>query len=344
VLVTTPSLYQAKVAALRSALPLLRHVILIGENHRPTHVRGTVHYHHYMKQASDRFTIEPTDPEDFALLHFTSGTTGTPKGAVHVHEAVVAHHSTGKLALDLHPDDIFWCTADPGGMTNTSYGIIAPLTNGVTSIIDEGDFDADHWYGILQAQKVPVWYTPPAAIRMLMKAGPDQATQYDLRSQRFGASFGDLLNPEAVVWSKEALGLPFHDNWWQPETGCIMIANYASMDIRPGSMGKPLLGIEAAIVLRRYNGTVKVIEEPDVQGELALRPGWPSMFRGYWGEAVRYRMCFADNWYLTGDLARRDRDGYFWFVGRKGDGIRTSGHLIGPFEMKSMQMEHRAVA
>jgi acetyl-CoA synthetase len=344
VLVTTESLYQRKVAASRAALPYLRHVLLIGEDDRTTHVPGTRDYRQLMQEANDRFTIEPTDPEDFALLHFTSGTTGTPKGAVHVHGAVVAHHATGKLALDLHPDDTFWCTADPGWVTGTSYGIIAPLTNGVTSLIDEGDFDAERWYAILQAQKVTVWYTAPTAIRMLMKAGPELARKYDLRSLRFLASVGEPLNPEAVVWGKEALGLPFHDNWWQTETGGIMIANYAAMDIRPGSTGKPLPGIEAAIVQKRDDGKVEVIEQPDVQGELALRRGWPSMFRGYWDEPGRYRTCFADGWYLTGDLARRDRDGYFWFVGRKDDVIKTSGHLIGPFEVESVLMEHPAVA
>jgi acetyl-CoA synthetase len=344
VLVTTEALYQRKVAASRAALPFLRHVLLIGEDDRPTRVPGTRDYRQLMQEASDCFTIEPTDPEDFALLHFTSGTTGTPKGAVHVHGAVVAHHATGKLALDLHPDDTFWCTADPGWVTGTSYGIIAPLTNGVTSIIDEGDFDAERWYAILQAQKVTVWYTAPTAIRMLMKAGAELARKYDLRSLRFLASVGEPLNPEAVVWGQEALGLPFHDNWWQTETGGIMIANYAAMDIRPGSMGKPLPGIEAAIVQKKDEGGVEVIEQPGVQGELALRPGWPSMFRGYWGEPGRYRTCFAGGWYLTGDLARRDADGYFWFVGRKDDVIKTSGHLIGPFEVESVLMEHPAVA
>jgi len=344
VLVTTEPLYQRKVAALRAALPLLKHVILVGEEHQPTCVPGTLDYHQLMQQASERFTIEPTDPEDFALLHFTSGTTGTPKGAVHVHEAVVAHHMTGKFALDLHPDDVFWCTADPGWVTGTSYGIIAPLTCGVTSIIDEGDFDAERWYSIVQAQKVSVWYTAPTAIRMLMKVGADLARNHDLRSLRFLASVGEPLNPEAVVWGREAFELPYHDNWWQTETGGIMIANYAALDIRPGSMGKPLPGIEAAILHQRDDGSVAVVEEPDVQGELALRPGWPSMFRGYWGEPGRYRKCFVGDWYLTGDLARRDRDGYFWFVGRKDDVIKTSGHLIGPFEVESVLMEHKAVA
>ena len=219
-----------------------------------------------------------------ALLHFTSGTTGTPKGAVHVHGAVVAHHITGKLALDFHTDDIFWCTADPGWVTGTSYGIIAPLTNGITSIIDEGDFDAERWYGILQSQKVTIWYSAPTAIRMLMKAGADIARKYDLRSLRFLASVGEPLNPEAVVWSNETFGLPFHDNWWQTETGGIMIANFASMDIRPGSMGRPLPGIERRSCSKKRTARSRRSREPDVQGELALRPGWPSMFRGYWDE------------------------------------------------------------
>lgn len=361
VLVTTAALYQRKVAALRGSLPFLEHVLLIREDSQPTNIPGTHDLSRLLETASDEFTIPPTDPEDLALLHFTSGTTGKPKGAMHVHNAVVAHHITGKFALDLHPDDIFWCTADPGWVTGTSYGIIAPLTNGVTSIIDEGDFDADRWYGIIQKQKVNVWYTAPTAIRMLMKVGTAVARGYDLRSLRFLASVGEPLNPEAVVWGRETFGLPFHDNWWQSETGGIMIANYASMEIRPGSMGRPLPGVEAAIVEvgwtpssdrasmcdRSDEGvqpTVKVITEPNAQGELALRPGWPSMFRGYWNEPERYRRCFVGDWYLSGDLAKRDGDGYFWFVGRKDDVIKTSGHLIGPFEVESILMEHKAVA
>jgi acetyl-CoA synthetase len=344
VLVTTETLYQRKVAKIHDSLPALEHILLVGENDRPTEAPGTSDWRQLMNEASEQFEIEATDPEDMALLHFTSGTTGAPKGAVHVHGAVVAHHITGKFALDFHPDDIFWCTADPGWVTGTSYGIIAPLTNGVTMIVDEAEFDAERWYSILQNQKVTIWYTAPTAIRMLMKAGAELARKYDLSALRFLASVGEPLNPEAVVWGREAFGLPFHDNWWQTETGGIMIANYASMDIRPGSMGKPLPGIEAGIVRKTEDGKIEEITEPGAQGELALRPGWPSMFRAYLNEPDRYRKCFASGWYLTGDLAKKDKDGYFWFVGRKDDVIKTSGHLIGPFEVESILMEHKAVA
>jgi acetyl-CoA synthetase len=279
-----------------------------------------------------------------ALLHFTSGTTGTPKGAVHVHQAILQHHVTGRLALDLHPDDVFWCTADPGWVTGTSYGILAPLSNGVTSIVDEADFDAARWYDILREERVSVWYTAPTAVRMLMKAGAEMARRQPLPDLRFVASVGEPLNPDAVQWGIDALGLPIHDNWWQTETGGIMIANFAAMEIRPGSMGRPLPGVDAGIVRRTPDGRVAEVAAPDVEGELALRPGWPSMFRGYLHDEERYRRCFADGWYLTGDLARRDADGYFWFVGRADDVIKSAGHLIGPFEVESALLEHPAVA
>jgi acetyl-CoA synthetase len=356
VLVTTPTLYRRKVAPIRRALPGLDHVILVGIGERePDHdgdVAGTLSYEQLMAAAPDAFTIPPTDPEDMALLHFTSGTTGTPKGAVHVHDAVVAHHATGTTALDLHPEDVFWCTADPGWVTGTSYGIIAPLTHGVTCIVDEADFETERWYRILEEQRVSVWYTAPTALRMLMRAGAGAgaARPHDLSHLRFVASVGEPLNPEVVVWGQETLGLPVHDNWWQTETGGIMIANLAGCDIRPGSMGRPLPGVEVAILARGKDGRaavrdghVEVVEQPGVDGELALRPGWPSMFRGYLHDEARYRASFAGGWYLTGDVARRDGDGWLWFVGRADDVIKSAGHLIGPFEVESVLMEHPAV-
>jgi acetyl-CoA synthetase len=267
-----------------------------------------------------------------------------PKGALHVHGAVVMHHVTGRLALDLHEGDVFWCTADPGWVTGTSYGIVAPLTNGVTAVVDEGDFDAERWYDVLERERVNVWYTAPTAIRMLMRAGAEAPRRRDLSSLRFLASVGEALAPDAVLWSQEVFGRPFHDNWWQTETGGIAIANYPAMDVRPGSMGRPLPGIDAGIVRRTEAGGVEEIVAPDVAGELALRPGWPSMFRAYWNEPARYSKCFADGWYLTGDLVRRDADGYYWFVGRGDDVIKSSGHLIGPFEVESALLEHPDIA
>jgi acetyl-CoA synthetase len=340
VLVTTQSLYRRKVEALRVRLPTLEHVILVDADEVHETVRS---WNGLIEKASPEFAIRATDPQDCALLHFTSGTTGRPKGVLHVHEAVVTHYATGLYALDLHENDRFWCTADPGWVTGTSYGIIAPLLHGVTNIVVEAEFDAPTWYGVLAKEQVSVWYTAPTAIRMMMKLGAGALKDYNLHALRFAASVGEPLNAEAVVWGVEAFGLPFHDNWWQTETGGIMIANYASMDVKPGSMGRPLPGIEAAIVKRQSDGSVERVPEGE-EGELALKSGWPSMMRGYLNEEARYRKCFSGDWYLTGDLARCDGDGYFWFVGRADDVIKSSGHLIGPFEVESALMEHFAVA
>mgnify|MGYP006288045893 FL=1 len=341
-LLTTESLYRRKVRQLRERLPKLDHVVLVdAADHLAD---GLLSLPRLMADASKDFRIPPTDPEDIALLHFTSGTTGMPKGALHAHQAVLTHFVTGKYVLDFHPGDVFWCTADPGWVTGTSYGIIAPLLHGITNVVDEADFDALRWCEILASRKVSVWYTAPTAIRRFMRMGLEPARDYDLRHLRLVHSVGEPLNPEAVVWGRKALGLPIHDNWWQTETGGIMIANYPAMAIRPGSMGRPLPGVAAAVVRRVGEDAVEEIQEHDVQGDLALRPGWPSMFRGYLHDAERYRKCFVGGWYLTGDLARRDADGYFWFVGRADDIIKTSGHMVGPFEVESTLMEHPAVA
>lgn len=338
VLVTTLTQYRRKVADWRADMPELKLVLIIGDEAPESCVAlGPA-----MAAAADRFDTHPTLPEDMALLHFTSGTTGLPKGVVHVHQAVVAHAETGRLALDLRPGDIYWCTADPGWVTGMSYGIVSPLCNRVTMVVDEAEFDLDRWYTILERERVQVWYTAPTAIRMMMRAGADAARGRDFSTLRFLASVGEPLNAECVIWGKKVLGLPFHDNWWQSETGGIMIANTPDMDIKPGAMGKPLPGITAGIVSRE---TGSVTEQPDgAIGELALRPGWPSMMRAYLGQPERYAKCFADGWYLTGDLAMRDSDGYFWFVGRADDLIKSAGHLIGPFEVESALIEHPAVA
>jgi acetyl-CoA synthetase len=334
VLVTTSALFERKVSKVRAEMPTLEHVLQVDADG----------FRRSLQASPDTFEVENTAADDASFLHFTSGTTGMPKGALHVHGAAVSHYATGAVALDLHPEDVFWCTADPGWVTGTSYGIVAPLLHGVTSVVDEAEFDAERWYGILEREKVSVWYTAPTAIRMLMKAGTALAKKHDLSHLRFIASVGEPLNPEAVWWGVEAFGRPIHDNWWQTETGGIMIANTPALDIKPGSMGKPLPGVEAALVRRLPEGGVSLVQGPDEEGELALRAGWPSMFRAYLDQEERYRKCFAEGWYLSGDLARRDADGYYWFVGRADDVIKSAGHLIGPFEVESALMEHPAVA
>ncbi len=344
VLLTTEALYRRKLAAIRDTMPTLRTVLLIGDSDSAIPLPGTENLGTLMAEASDDADLTPTTEDDPALLHFTSGTTGTPKGAVHVHGAVDTHYATGRFALDLHQEDIYWCTADPGWVTGTSYGIIAPLLHGITSIVDPDDFDAERWYRILEQERVSVWYTAPTAIRMLMRAGEQVAQKFSHPDLRFVASVGEPLNPEAVWWGRDVLGLPIHDNWWQTETGGIMIANTAAFDIKPGSMGRPLPGVDACLVQRNADHGVTVIDTPDQVGELALRAGWPSMFRGYLNDDKRYRECFVDDLYLTGDLATRDADGYYWFVGRVDDVIKSAGHLIGPFEVENVLMEHPAVA
>ena len=342
VLVTTERLYRKKIMPWRDQMPELKHVLLMDTSDKLP--EGCRDLEKLLASGDPQCPVEPTQPEDMALLHFTSGTTGTPKGAVHAHQAVVYHILSARYALDLHQEDIYWCTADPGWVTGTSYGVIAPLCCGVTMVIDEAEFDADRWYQILQQEQVSVWYTAPTAIRMLMKAGDELPAQYDLSHLRFMASVGEPLNPEAIHWGERVLGLPFHDNWWQTETGGIMLANFASEPIKPGSMGLPLPGIEVAIVHRMPDGNLVFSDEEKDIGELALKCGWPSMFRAYLNAEERYLSCFKDGWYLSGDLAYRDATGYYWFVGRADDVIKSAGHLVGPFEVESALLEHPAVA
>jgi acetyl-CoA synthetase len=338
VLVTSPD-QRPKVAAMKPNLPDLQHIIIVDHGKEPELQPGELSWNELIMDAPDTYEIVRTDAEDPAVMHYTSGTTGKSKGAVHVHQAVLGHYATGKFVLDLHDDDIYWCTADPGWVTGTSYGMFAPHTNGVTSVIYEGGFAASKWYDVIQKHKVNVWYTAPTAIRLLMKAGDELPKRYDLSSLRYIMSVGEPLNPEAVVWSNRVLGLPFHDNWWQTETGSIMIANYPALPIKPGSMGRPMPGIEPGVIDEQGN-----LQASGEEGDLAVRPGWPSMFRTYWRNEDMYNSKFRNGWYITGDRARMDEDGYFWFVGRADDVINTAGHLVGPFEVESALIEHPAVA
>ncbi|MET0065300.1 MAG: acetate--CoA ligase [Candidatus Thiodiazotropha sp.] len=340
VLVTSAQIYNRKIAHQRDQLPNLEFVLITGDDTPP---EGTLSLKQQLESMSEAFTIAPTDADEIALVHFTSGTTGRPKGALHAHAALVAHRHTARLALDLRPGDVYWCTADPGWVTGISYGMIAPLALGARILLDEGDFDVERWYRQLQEQSVNVWYTAPTALRMMMKYGVEVAHKYDLSGLRYIASVGEPLNSEAVHWSQTAFNQPVHDTWWQTETGAIMIANYKDIELRPGSMGRPLPGIEAALFEQGPDGRLEALSDGNARGQLALRCGWPSMFRGYIDEASRYQACFYDGWYLSGDLARRDEAGYYWFIGRADDVIKSAGHLIGPFEVERTLLAHPAV-
>lgn len=337
VLVTSPSL-KKKIADIIPDLPALQKIVTVFRGKQKSD-GDALSYDELMTDVSDAFETVHTHKEDYAIMHYTSGTTGKPKGAAHVHEAVLGHYATGKYVLDLHEEDIYWCTADPGWVTGTSYGMFAPWSNGATQAIYEGGFSAKRWYQFIEKMKVTVWYTAPTAVRMLMKAGDELPAEYNLKSLRNLYSVGEPLNPEAVIWGEKIFGMPFHDNWWQTETGSIMIANYPILDIKPGSMGKPFPGITAGIIDDDFN-PVPCGQE----GNLALKPGWPSMFRTYWKKEEMYRSRFQNGWYITGDRAKKDETGYFWFVGRTDDVINTAGHLVGPFEVESVLIEHPAVA
>jgi acetyl-CoA synthetase len=337
VLVTSPML-KKKVVEIIPDLPHLEKIIVVNRRNQALDP-DDLSYEAAMARASEHFETVRTSKEDYAIMHYTSGTTGKPKGAVHVHNAVIGHYATAKYVLDLQPDDIYWCTADPGWVTGTSYGMFGPWSNSVTQVVYEGMFSAKQWYRILEQWKVTVWYTAPTAIRMLMKAGDDLPGQFRFDSLRHICSVGEPLNPEAVMWGEKVLRKSLHDNWWQTETGSIMIANYAVQDIKPGSMGRPFPGITAGIIGDDYN------ELPAGQeGNLALRAGWPSMFRTYWEKEELYQSRFKNGWYITGDRARKDDEGYFHFISRADDVINTAGHLVGPFEVESVLMEHPAVA
>jgi acetyl-CoA synthetase len=345
VAVVTSSKLVDKVRAIRTECPSLRHVVVVDGEPGD----GESCFSVATAQPQDDFAIHATPEEHPSILHYTSGTTGLPKGAQHVHGSLPAQALTAKWVLDLRADDIYWCTADPGWVTGTSYGILGPWSLGITQVVFEGRFSADNWYRILQEHHVTVWYTAPTAIRMLMKEDSSVAAQYDFSSLRHMCSVGEPLNPEGVVWGVETMGLPFHDTWWQTETGAQQIVNVPGMPIKPGSMGKPVPGTAAGVLTEDF----QPITEPNVSGLLALRVGefpfggpapWPSIFRTYLGRHDAYESKFKGGWYITGDRAHIGADGYYWFEGRDDDVINTSGHLVGPFEVESALIEHPAVA
>lgn len=339
-LVLTQHKHALKVRKIYDQLPALERVVIVdAAGHKLAD--HEVAFDLFATPMVDEFESFPATPETPSVLHYTSGTTGQPKGALHVHGSIFAQYLTTKWVLDVRPDDLYWCTADPGWVTGTSYGIIGPWANGVSQAILDAGFSAERWYSFIERNRVTVWYTAPTAIRLLMKEGDELVRRHDLSSLRHLASVGEPLNAEAVHWSQRVIGLPFHDTYWQTETGAIVITNRPGLPIKPGSMGKPFPGITATVLDPK---TYEPIDHPGSVGLIALRPGWPSMFRAYWKKPDVYESRFVNGWYICGDRASIDADGYFWFVGRDDDVINTGGHLVGPFEIESALLEHPAVA
>lgn len=319
----------------KEKLPHLETIIVVDEDVDEQYID----FNKELRHASESFDIEWLKEDDGLILHYTSGSTGQPKGVLHVQKAMLLHYISGKYVLDLKEDDIYWCTADPGWVTGTSYGVFAPWLNGVTNCIAGGRFSPEQWYSMIETFKVTIWYTAPTALRMLMSAGDDIVEKYDLSSLRSILSVGEPLNPEVIKWSKDVYDKRVLDTWWMTETGGHMIVNYPAVDVKLGSMGKPLPGIEAAIVDDSGNEL-----PPNRMGNLAIRKGWPSMMDSIWKNPEKYDSYFIGDWYVSGDSAYQDEDGYFWFQGRVDDVIMTAGERVGPFEVESKLVEHEAVA
>lgn len=339
--IITQKKHAPKIRKIIDKMPFVEYIIIV--DHDPAKPLGPkeVAFDLESMPKVEKFEIHPTTAESPSVLHYTSGTTGQPKGVKHVHYSLISQYLTTRWVLDLQEDDIYWCTADPGWVTGTSYGIIGAFSTGVTMCVLDSGFSADAWYRFIEKHRITMWYSAPTAIRSLMKAGEDVVKKYDLSSLRHLASVGEPLNSEAVIWSEKVFGNPFHDTYWQTETGSIMISNYPGMKIKPGSMGKPFPGIEAVIV---HAETFEPIPEPGKIGLIAIKPGWPAMMRTYWNNEETYRKKFKNGWYLPGDRSSIDNEGYFWFVGRDDDVINTGGHLVSPFEVESALLEHPAVA
>jgi acetyl-CoA synthetase len=335
--IITKKSFVKKIANVRDRLPSLRHIIVVDiDEHQPD---GVLSYRRLMREAAADFTAPLTTPDTPSVLHYTSGSTGKPKGVQHVHRSVLYQNQTAREVLQLTEDEIFWCTADQGWVTGTSYGIIGPWSIGVTQVQFGGGYNAEHWFSLLEQEQVSIWYTAPTALRMLLREDPDLFGRFDLARLKHIFSVGEPLNPEVIHWARRTLGKEIYDTWFQTETGGIMITNRPGLDVRPGSMGKPVIGIEAAIIAD--DGTAMPDKE---QGNLCVKPGWPSMFVTYLNNDEVYRQKFRGGYYFSGDTAYRDADGYFWFLGRSDDVINTAGHLISPFEIESALLEVPEVA
>ncbi len=324
-----------RVYKVKKDLPHLKKIIIVDKKKTK---KGEYSLKKLMEKASDEFKVRRMKPTDDAFMLYTSGTTGKPKGVIHAHKAILQQHMTSKWVLDIKDKDVYWCTADPGWVTGISYTILGSWSAGATSVVYSGRFSPENWYSVIEKYGVTIWYTAPTAIRMLMGKGEKIPKKYDLSSLRYMCSVGEPLNPEPIRWAMRVFGKPFHDNWWQTECGGIMIANYPCLPIKLGSMGKPFPGVEAAILDKKGRKL-----GPGKEGDLVIKPKWPSMMKKIWRRPEKYKSYFKKGWYISGDKAFKDKDGYFWFVSRADDVINTSGERVGPFEVESALVDHPSV-
>ncbi|MDG5820402.1 AMP-binding protein [Natronococcus sp. A-GB7] len=294
-----------------------------------------------LADADPEYETARTSGEDDALLYYTSGTTGPAKGVLHKHRWVTGVAATQRFAADLREDDLYWSTGDLGWLTGP-INTLGAWFWGTELFTYEGEFDPETWADLLDEYPITVLFSVPTAYRMLREnEAVLEGCDLDLRH---ALSIGEPLSAGVVEWGEDVLGVTVHDTYGQTETGNMIINNYPTMELRPGSMGKPLPGITADIV----DPETGEVLEPGETGEIAQRGDYPCFFAEYWRKPEKTRDCFVDGpdgeWYLSGDLAHKDEDGYFWFEGRADDLIISSGYRIGPFEVESSLGEHEAVA
>mgnify|MGYP001131180301 CR=1 FL=1 len=326
-----------KLQPILDKLPSIRHILVVDA---PKHQNEKIlSLPSLLEKASDQFVVPPTSEKTPSILHFTSGSTGKSKGVQHVHGSILSQADSFCEVFQPRDNDLYWCTADLGWVTGTSYGVIAPWSQGTTQVHYGGAYNPQDWLTVLEREKINVWYTAPTALRMLMREEDAFFQKFGLSALRHIYSVGEPLNPEILAWSRRVLKRDIYDTWFQTETGSIMIANRPGLPIKPGSMGKPLSTITAAIL-----GDDGKHLPANQCGNLCLQPGWPSMFITYRQYEDIYREKFRYGYYFSGDIAQRDEDGYYWFLGRSDDVINTTGHLVSPFEVESSLLEVEEVA
>lgn len=337
VVITKRSLLR-KIIAIRDKLVNLKAILVVDlDDHQSEDVLSLKLL---MADAEEDFEYQHLlDAETPAFLQYTSGSTGKPKGALHVHGAIADMVQAFKEIMMIQKDDIYWCTADPAWITGLVYGVIVPFSTSTRQVQFSGAYHAESWLKIIEKYKVSIWYTAPTALRMLMQEDEAIFSRNDISSLKRIYSVGEPLNPEIYSWGKKIFRVDIYDTWWQSETGSIMVANRPGLPIKPGSMGIPRSGIDVLICDDQMESA-----PIGTQGYLCVREGWRSMFRTFFHNETAYKGKFRDNIYITGDLAKKDDDGYIWYISRADDVINTAGHLVGPFEVESALLEIYEIA